>query len=334
MKVLFIGGTGTISTAVSELAVQRGIQLYHLNRGHRRPEFPGVRTIVADIHHPGGVAEALQGHQWDAVVDWIGFSPADIERDLALFRGNTRQFIFISSASAYQKPLTCPVITESTPLCNPFWEYSRNKIACEDRLMQAYRMEGFPITIVRPSHTYDTGIPLTLGSSDFTTVERIKRGKPVVVHGDGASLWTVTHSADFAKAFVGLLGLPQAIGHAFHITSDESLTWNQIYHVVGAAVGVEPKLVHIASETLCDICDKLGHPGYRGSLLGDKAHTVIFDNTKIKRFVPDYVATIPFAQGIRRAIKWYEADASRMVIKPEKDDLVAQILDMWNRRAF
>lgn len=310
MKVLFIGGTGNISTAVSDLAIERGFDLYLLNRGQRQVKIEGARTIVADIKQPGQVEAALDGQYFDAVVNWIAFVEEDIERDLSLFRGRCGQYIFISSASAYQKPLTHPVITESTPLANPYWQYSRNKIRCEERLMQAYREEGFPMTIVRPSHTYGKHIPTAVGGrSPYLIPQRMLEGKPVIVHGDGTSLWALTHSEDFALAFVGLLGHPQSIGQAFHITSDFLLNWNQIYEQMGDALGVKPNLVHIPSEYLAKADPNLG-PG----LIGDKMWSVIFDNSKIKRFVPEYVARIPFHLGIRRALKWYQSDAGQMQV--------------------
>ena len=307
MKVLFLGGTGFISTAVSRLALARGIELYHLNRGRRGADLPGVQSIVADIHLPGQAQAALAGQQFDVVVDWIAYTPADIERDLALFAGRVKQFIFISSASAYQKPPSHPIITESAPLHNPFWDYSRNKIACELRLLQALRDDGFPITIVRPSLTYDTNFPIAIGGWDsYTLIDRLKTGRPLIVHGDGSSLWVVTHSDDFARGFVGLLGNAQAIGHAFHITSDEVLTWNQIYETIAEAAGAKAHLVHIASDFIAKVSPDLGH-----GLLGDKAWSVIFDNSKIKTFVPGFQAVIPFREGIRRTLAWFEADPRR-----------------------
>jgi len=251
MNVLFIGGTGIISTACSELAVARGHSVSLLNRA-QRPAIPGAEAIVADISDGASMARALDGRIWDAVVDFIAFTPADIEARLALLRGRTAQFVFISSASAYQKPLTDPLITESTPLSNPLWEYSRNKIACEERLSKAYREDAFPVTIIRPSLTYGpTIVPLAVNSwlKGYTAVDRMRRGLPVIVPGDGLSLWTITHNTDFAKGLVGLLGHTGSIGHAFHITSDEAPSWNQIYQMTAAAAGVaSPRLVHIASD--------------------------------------------------------------------------------------
>ena len=250
MKILFIGGTGTISSACAELAQAHGFELTLLNRGNRPPR-PGTRQITADISNAAATAAALGNERWDAVVDYIAFTLAELEQRIALFRGRTAQFIFISSASAYQKPLASFPITESTPLVNPFWEYSRNKIACEDRLLRALREENFPATIIRPSWTYDEKritVPVNSPKS-FTVADRLRRGQPVIVPGDGTSLWTMTHNTDFAKGLVGLLGHRGAIGHTFHITSDEVLTWNQIYEAVAEAAGApKPKLVHIASD--------------------------------------------------------------------------------------
>lgn len=318
MRALFIGGTGIISTACTRLAAQRGVELTLLNRGrHGTPVPAGVETITADVEDDAAVSSALAGRCFDVVVDWIAFTPAAIERDLKLFRGRTRQFIFISSASAYQKPASHYLITESTPLANPYWDYSRNKIACEERLMQAYREEGFPVTIVRPSLTYgETNIPLVLNSSSmpYTIADRMLRGKKVVVPGDGSSLWVITHNSDFAKGFCGLMGQEQAIGHAFHITSDEVMTWDQYFRVVGAALGVEPQIVHIPSDFII-AC----RPELTGNLLGDKAVSTVFDNSKIKRFVPGYCATTSFAQGIRQTLAWFDADPRRKRIDAEHD---------------
>jgi nucleoside-diphosphate-sugar epimerase len=312
MRILFIGGTGIISTACTALAAARGMDVTLLSRGQHEARLPpGVKTLIADVNDPA-ILQKLEHEVFDAVVDWIAFTPADIERDLKLFRGRARQFVFISSASAYQKPATHYLITESTPLANPHWEYSRNKIACEERLMQAYREEGFPVTIVRPSLTYgETLIPLVLNSwqQSYTAVDRMIRGQKMIVPGDGSSLWVVTHNTDFAKGLVGLLGHAQAIGHAFHITSDEVLTWDQLFRIVGAAVGVEPQLVHIPSDFIVACL-----PEEEGSLTGDKSVSVVFDNTKIKRFVPGYCATTTFAEGIRQSLAWFNADPSRKQI--------------------
>jgi nucleoside-diphosphate-sugar epimerase len=325
LKVLFIGGTGNISTAVSRYAVEHGIELWHFNRGKRGPAIPGVQTIVGDFARRDDVASKLNGHTWDVVVNWIAYLEEDVQRDYELLKGRTSQYIFISSASAYQRPLAFPIVTESTPLCNPYWQYSRNKIACEANLMNHYRNDGFPITIVRPSLTYDTVIPVPIGGwTEYTIVDRIKKGEKIIVHGDGSSLWTVTHADDFAKGFVGLFGHQQAIGQAFHITSDEILTWDQIHQALAEAAGCEAHIVHISSDVLASFDEEL-----RGSLVGDKATSVIFDNTKIKRFVPGFVATIPFKQGIKRTLDWFEAEAARRVVKKETNEFIEKVLKQY-----
>ncbi|MBD0776702.1 NAD-dependent epimerase/dehydratase family protein [Maribacter sp. ANRC-HE7] len=324
MKVLFIGGTGNISTASSRLAIKKGIDLYHLNRGNATVPIVGVRNILGDIRKANEVTE-LAKHDWDVVVNWIAFTPEDIERDIALFKGKTKQYIFISSASCYQTPLSYPVITESTPLYNNLWDYSFNKIQCEDRLQKVYREAGFPMTIVRPSLTYDTVIPIAIGGfNEYTTADRILKGKEIIIHGDGTSLWTVTHSDDFAKGFVGLLGLTQAIGHAFHITSDEILSWNMIYRILAESLGREAQVVHIASDFICAI-----EPSFTGTLLADKAESVIFDNTKIKTFVPEFKATIPFATGIKRTLQWLDENPERKLINPESNEKIDRILKKY-----
>lgn len=316
MNVLFIGGTGVISTACTELAVARGLDVTLLNRS-RREAIPGTRQLTGDIDDPN-IGSVLEGKAWDAVIDFIAFDAAAVERRIALFRGRTEQYVFISTASAYQKPGTQSLITESTPLVNPFWEYSRKKIAAEERLMSAHREHGFPISIVRPSLTYgNTVVPLAGNSWDrsFTAVARMRAGRPVIVPGDGLSLWTITHNSDFAKGLVGLLGHPGAIGHAFHITSDEALTWNQIFQFTAEAAGVKsPRLVHIASDFITACL-----PETTGTLLGDKANSAVFDNAKLKRLVPDYVATLRFRDGIKRTIAWFDADPKRQQIDPAVD---------------
>jgi nucleoside-diphosphate-sugar epimerase len=328
MKALFIGGTGNISSACSQLALTRGFDLTILNRGQRSQSEPSHATFInADINKHQEVKAKLKGAHFDVVVNFIAYAPGEVERDIQLFSDICDQYIFISSASAYQKPPTHPVITESTPLANPYWDYSRDKIACEDLLMKAHREKGFPVTIVRPSHTYDTVIPVAIGSwEDFTIVERMRRGGTVIIHGDGTSLWTITHSQDFAKGFVGLMGNMQSIGHSFHITSDELLNWNQIYQAVAEAAGVDLKAVHISTNFICREAEKIGQDWMRGNLLGDKANSAIFDNTKIKRFVPGYVATIPFREGIRRTVEWFDAHPERIRIDEENNRLMDAIL--------
>ena len=325
MKVLFIGGTGNISTATSRLAVAKGIDLYLLNRGKSPLSVEGAHSIIGDTSTPEQLEQALKGHEWDVVVNWIAFTRDEVARDIKLFAGKTKQYIFISSASAYQKPPSHYLITESTPLANPFWQYSRDKIACEDALMLAYREQGFPATIVRPSHTYDTVIPVALGGwTEYNIVDRLRKGKKIIVHGDGTSLWTLTHSDDFAIGFAGLLGHQKAIGHAFHITSDEVLTWNQIYEGLAAAVGVAPNIVHVPSDFICH-----HWPDQTGNLLGDKAHSAVFDNTKIKTFVPEFNAVIPYATGIRRTLAWLQEDPSRQVIDLEMERQTDKVIGRY-----
>ena len=325
MRVLFIGGTGFISTAVSRQAVAQGFELYLLNRGSRPVHLPGSHSLTADIHKPEDVRAALQGLEFDVVVDWIAYAPDDIERDLALFRGRVKQYVFISSASAYQKPPAHYLITESTPLYNPYWEYSRNKIACEERLMQAYRDEGFPVTIVRPSLTYDPNFPIAIGGwGCYTLADRLIKGRPIIVHGDGSSLWVVTHADDFGRGFLGLLGNGRALGHAFHITSDEVLTWDQIYQTIAEALGVEANIVHIPSDFIARVAPQLA-----GSLLGDKTWSVVFDNSKIKAFVPGFQASIPFRDGIRRTLAWFAADERRRRIDEAVNAEMDRILKVY-----
>ena len=331
MKILFVGGSGIISTACTQLAVARGLKLSIFNRGQRqRAAAAGVEHIAADINDPKAASAALADRRWDAVVDFIAFTPAEMEQRIALFRGRTAQYIFISSASVYQKPPAHYLITESTPLANPFWEYSRNKIACEERLQRAMREDGFPMTIVRPSFTYgDTIVPLGLNSwpKTFTAVDRMRRGKPVIVVGDGLTLWTMTHNSDFAKALIGLLGHQGAIGHAFHITSDEVLTWNQIYEAAAEAAGVTNlKTVHIATDFI-----RACIPQATDGLLGDKSNCAVFDNSKIKRFVPDFVATTRFRDGIKRTMAWFDADPARREINEEDNAAWDRLIAAYER---
>ena len=330
MKILFVGGTGLISSACSELAVQRGHELLILNRSastmYPLPE--GATLLQGDIHaDEAQLASLVSGRRFDAVVDYIAFSVDDIERDLRLFRDGTDQFVFISSASAYQKPPKSYLITEETPLENPYWEYSRNKIACEDRLMQAYHDDGFPVTIIRPSHTYGpTQIPFGVSSwlHPWTVVDRMKRGQKVIVPGDGTSLWVLTWNADFAKGLVGLLGNQKAIGEAFQITSDQVLSWDQIHLETYQALGLEPNLVHIPSDL---IAAYWAHA--TGSLIGDKSNSVVFDNSKIKRFVPDFVCDVDWAEGVRRSLAWFEAHPEFQTIEHEMNSLWDQMISSY-----
>jgi nucleoside-diphosphate-sugar epimerase len=323
MRVLFIGGTGIISSACSQLAVERGMQLYLLNRRKSlRPAPREAHILTGDIRRPTEISELLGSLRFDVVVDWVAYTVEHIENDLDLFKGRTAQYIFISSASAYQTPPLRLPVTEETPLENPVWEYSRNKIACEQRLLQAFRQDAFPVTIVRPSHTYDrVYLPIHGG---YTVLDRMRRGLPVIVHGDGSSLWTLTHHADFARGFLGLFGHPQALGEAFHITSDEALSWDRIHELVAQAAGVTPHLVHIPSDLIAAYDRAWGD-----SLLGDKTHSMIFDNSKIKRFVPGFQATIPFAEGIKENIAWINAHPEAQRIDPAFNALVERILSAY-----
>lgn len=318
MKILFIGGTGLISSACSDLAVERGHELSILNRSTstKYPVPLSATLLQGDIHGDDAhLTSLLAGRCFDAVVDFIAFTASDIERDIRLFKDKTDQFVFISSASAYQKPVRNYLITEETPLENPFWEYSRNKIACELRLMDAFRNENFPVTIIRPSLTYGpTQISLAMNSwlHPWTIIERMRRGKKVIVPGDGTSLWVVTWNSDFAKGLLGLLGNPAAVGEAFQITSDEVLTWNQLYEEVYRALGIEPNMVHVPSDLI------VAHdPEKLGTLIGDKSNSVVFDNSKIKRFVPEFHCEVEWAEGVRRSLAWFERHPESQTIDHE-----------------
>lgn len=316
MKALFIGGTGTISSAAAELAMQRGAELTVLNRGSR-PEPEGAEVLRADVGDEDAVRKLLSGRRFDTVADFNVFTPEQAERDIRLFSGKTDQYIFISSASAYQKPPAAYPITESTPLRNPYWEYARNKIACEEILTAAYRSNGFPATIVRPSHTYGkSGVPLAIHGKNggWQVLERMKQGKPVIVHGDGLTLWTFTYNEDFAKGFCGLMGNPHALGQTVHITGDEAITWNDAYETIGRALGVKPNIVHIPSDFLAAF-----NPELLGSLLGDKAYCAVFDNSKIKRLVPGFRADIRFDEGVGRCVAYLSEHPELRVPDPEFD---------------
>ncbi len=325
MNILFIGGTGVISSACSELAVERGHQLYLLNRGQtHRPVPPGARILCGDIRDPDSARRALGNLVFDVVVDWVAFTPSHVETDIGLFRDRMAHYVFISSASAYHRPPGHLPVTESEPLDNPVWQYSRDKIACEERLARAYREDKLPVTVVRPSHTYDRTLCPLRGR--YTMIARMREGRDVIVPGDGTSLWTLTHHRDFAKGFVGLLGNEHAIGQAFHITSDELLTWNQIYCLIGEAAAAQPRLVHVASDLIAAYDREWGD-----SLLGDKVHSMIFDNTKIKRLVPDFVATIPFAQGAREIVAWFDANPAGRVVDEKLNQTIDRILAAYER---
>jgi len=334
MKVLFIGGTGTISSAISRLAVELGWELYHLNRGSRKGEFAGVTQIECDIRNEdvSSIKEKIRKaagavKRFDVVADFIGFVPEHVQKDFDVFNGLCGQYIFISSASAYQKPLSSYLVSESTPLSNPLWRYSRDKIACEDLLTQKYRECGFPVTIVRPSHTYDErSVPLGVHGKNgsWQVLKRMLDGKPVIIHGDGTSLWTLTHNSDFARAFVRLAGNIHAIGEAVHITSDESVTWNQIYEIIADALNVQLKAAHVSSEFL-DECSG-GRYDFKGSLLGDKSNSVVFDNTKLKRLAPGFYAQVRVDEGIRKTIANVLSDTQLQKEDPEFDEWCDRVI--------
>ena len=326
MKVLFIGGTGNISTACTRLAAEKGIEILIFNRGQSLDSVRGqAQFIKGDIRDVASAADALKQHRFDVVVDWVVYQPQHIEADITLFAGRIRQYVFISSAAVYQKPPRHYLVTESTPLGNPFWQYGRDKIACEERLDRAHRDEGFPVTIVRPSLTYgETWIPCAVGGHDYTVVDRMRRGKKIIVHGDGQSLWTVTHNSDFAKGLIGLLGNERAIGEKYHITSGEVLTWDRIYKTIGAAAGVEPDLLHVPSEVIAAFDARTG-----ASLLGDKAYSLVYDNSKIKRTVPGFEAKVSFAEGMRRSLAWFDADPGRRTVNDEANRLVDRIVERY-----
>lgn len=330
MKVLFIGGTGVISSAVSALAVERGMELYLLNRGIHGEFVPeGASVIKGDIRDAEGVASALDGYKFDVVVDWIAYTPDQVENDIRLFTGKTGQYIFISSTTVYQKSNMHYIVNESTPLRNPYWQYSRDKIACEDLLMEKYRKNGFPVTIVRPSYTYNkTTIPFLFNSRShrWTVVDRMINGKKIIVPGDGTSLFTLTHNTDFAKGFIGLLGNVQSIGHAFHITSDEVMTWDQFACAIGNAAGVKPDIVHIPSDFICTVS-----PDLTGGLLGDKSVSSVFDNSKIKRFVRGFTATVTFAEGIKQSVDWFSANPALCTVDDGFNIFCDKLLHVWQK---
>jgi nucleoside-diphosphate-sugar epimerase len=324
LRVLFIGGSGVISSACSRVAVESGIELFVLNRGRStsRPLPPGVTMLHANVREPQTVRDVVKDLDFDSVVDWVAFTPEQVQTDIDLFRERTGQYVFISSASAYQTPPARLPVTESTPLRNPFWAYSRAKIACEELLVSAYREQGFPATIVRPSHTYDrTLVPFDGG---WTVLGRMLAGKPVIVHGDGTSLWTLTHHEDFARAFVPLLGHPRTLGEAFQITSDDVLTWNQITDTMAAALGVTARVVHVPSDAIA-----VAEPDWGAGLLGDKAHSMVFDNAKLRGVVPGWQAVIPFERGAREIVDWYLADPTRQVTDASLDAVMDKLAVTW-----
>lgn len=332
MKILLIGGTGTISSAITRQLAEGGHELWLLNRGNRKNEVPAnVWQVICDINDEAEVMRLTGAEVFDAVCEFIGFLPSQVERDIRLFTGRTQQYVYISSASAYNKPAASHVITEGTTLANPYWEYSRNKIACEELLMKTYREAGFPVTIVRPSHTYcERGVPVSVHGpkGSWQVLKRMMEGKPVLVQGDGSSLWTLTWNEDFARGFIGLLGNPKAIGEAFQIMSDEQLTWNQVYQSVANALGVTFKPYYVSSEFLAAVSPKAYD--FTGNLLGDKSVTVVFDCTKLKRAVPGFCATTRFDEGVRRCVAYLQSHPELQEEDPEFDawcDRVIEVLE-------
>lgn len=327
MKVLLIGGTGTISSAITKALIEKNEEVYLLNRGYRNDEFKGKvkEIIVKDVNDEEEVKKAIGDQKFDVVCEFIGFVKSQLERDVRLFEGKTKQFMYISSASAYNKPCRDYVITEGTSLANPYWQYSRDKIECEEFLMKMYREKGFPATIIRPSHTYcEREVPLGVHGQrgSYQVLKRMLEGKRVIIHGDGTSLWTMTHNSDFAKGFIGLMGNPHSIGEAFQITSDETLTWNQIYECVANALGVELKPYYVSSSFLAEA----GDFDYEGSLLGDKANSVVFDNTKLKRAVPGLSMNVKFEDGIKQTVQYVLSHK-----ECQKDD---PVFDAWCDRVI
>ncbi len=338
MKILLIGGTGTISSAVTRQLAEGGHDLWLLNRGNRRSEVPeGVRQVIVDINDEAAVLRKTSGEEFDAVCEFIGFVPAQVERDIRLFGGRTRQYVYISSASAYNKPAASHVITEGTALSNPLWQYSRDKIACEELLMKAWREQGFPVTIVRPSHTYcERGVPTSVHGpkGSWQVLRRIAGGKPVIIQGDGTSLWTLTWNEDFARGFIGLLGNPKAVGEAFQIMSDEQLTWTQVYQCIASALHTTLKPYYVSSEFLAAVAPREWE--LEGNLMGDKSQSVVFDCSKLKRAVPGWQAVTRFDEGVRRSVAYLLSHPELQVEDPEFDRWCDRVIEVQEnaRRSF
>lgn len=328
MRLLVLGGTGNISTACVDLAVERGHEVTVLNRGRRPSRLQGsVHVVVGDRDDGASLRAAAESTRFDAVVDFLAYRPQQVEAAIEAFGGRIGQYVFIGTAAAYEKPIVHYVITEGTPLANPFWDYARQKIACEERLWRARQQSGFPFTVVRPSYTYGpTWIPSGFGGQDYTVVDRMRRGRPIVCHGDGTSLWVMTAASDFAVGLVGLLGQDRALGEAFHITSDEVLTWQAIYRTIAQAAGAELEMVHVPSALIASL-----YPDKGGSLLGDKAWSVVFDNAKIRRFVPEYRPRVSFAEGMARSLSWFDADPSRRVVSEEANQRIDRVIAAQRR---
>jgi nucleoside-diphosphate-sugar epimerase len=322
VRVLSIGGTGNISLAVTRHLAEQGVDVAVLNRGQSNTPLPGgVRSIRGDIRDRASVADALRNERFDVVVDWVAFTPEHVATDVTLFAGSVSQYVFISSASVYRKPSRVPFV-EDSPLGNPQWQYAADKIACEELLRREHETNDFPVTIVRPAHTYgETRIPTAVDGEAYTIVDRMRRGKKVVVHDNGSSLWTLTHNTDFARGLGGLLGNVEAVGETFHLTSDFALTWDQVTETIAAAAGLEADILHVPSEVIAE-----ADPGLGAELLYDKGHTLVFDNTKLKRFVPGFEATVSFADGIAQSLEWFDADPARRTVDAERDALLDRIV--------
>jgi len=331
MKVLFVGGTGNLSGDCTARALSKGMEVWHLNRGRKGREPPrGVRSLRADVRDEAAADSVLGRERFDAVVDFVAFAREHVEEDIRLFRDRTSQYMFISSASAYRKPPVHHVISESTPLVNPIWKYARDKIECERRLEEELGANGFPYTVVRPSHTYSSEwMPTPFGSAGFTVPRRMLDGRRVIVHGDGQSLWTLTHARDFAVGLVGLLGNPAAIGEAVQITGDEALTWDAIHATIAAAIGAEPRVVHIPSDFIA-----AADPERGPNFLGDKTYSALFDCSKLKRLVPEFRTTVSFREGMRESAAWFMADPARQKADPKVDASIDAILAAWDRKRF
>lgn len=332
MKILFIGGTGTISSAITRALVDKGEDVWLLNRGNRNDEFKGKvkELIVKDVNDEKEVLNVLKDEKFDVVCDFIGFVKSQIERDYRIFAGRTKQYMYISSASAYDKPCRDYVITEGTSLSNPYWKYSRDKIECEEFLMKMYRENNFPVTVIRPSHTYcEREVPLGVHGKNgsYQVLKRMLEGKPVIIHGDGTSLWTMTHNSDFAKGFIGLMNNPKAIGEAFQITSDETLTWNQIYETVAKALNVELNAYYVSSSFLAGA----GDFDFEGSLLGDKANSVVFDNTKLKRAVPGLSMNVRFEEGVKKTVDYVLSHEECKKEDPEFDAWCDRVIEFLEK---
>lgn len=327
MKALFIGGTGNISSACVERALEKGIDVYVYNRGTGNAGLPkGVKTIKGDIRDRQVTEQQLGELYFDVVIDWVAFVPEQVQQDIEIFRGRTGQYIFISTASAYAKPPSGTFVTEGTQLGNPYWQYSRDKIACEEMLLRAWRHDGFPVTIVRPSHTYGEKMIPSIFDRGPTIVDRIRKGREVIVPGDGTSRWTLTHTSDFAKAFTGLLGNQAALGEAYHITSEEALTWDQIHQIIAAVLGTEAHIVHVPADLICQL-----YPEFTGPLKGDKIHTALFDNTKIKRLVPEFICSTPFRLGIEGSLSYLESHPEVAVVDEDLNQKLDAVLESYKR---